>query len=153
MARYLHRKIYESEWVEDSDPMMAAEAAVDKMERLAFLDDRQYAAMRGSALTRRGLGPRRVEMQLRIDGIAQEDADEALATATAAANDAALRFARRRRLGPFAVSAPEDPARRERQVAAFVRAGHAPALARRILALAPGDESALETLDEDVSGD
>ncbi len=133
--------------------MMAAEAAVDKMERLAFLDDRQYAAMRGSALTRRGLGPRRVEMQLRIDGIAQEDADEALATATAAANDAALRFARRRRLGPFAVSAPEDPARRERQVAAFVRAGHAPALARRILALAPGDESALETLDEDVSGD
>jgi regulatory protein len=37
-----------------------------------------------------------------------------------------------------------DPAQRERQVAAFARAGNSLGLARRILATAPGDEAALD---------
>lgn len=151
LARYLSRKIYESEWVDEMDPIIATDMVVEKMERLSFLDDRQYATMRGGALTRRGLGVRRVALQLRVDGISEDDAGEALASAEAAAHGAALRFARRRRFGPFATSPLDDPARRERQMAAFVRAGHAPELARRILAVAPGDEAALRALDEEAA--
>jgi regulatory protein len=147
LSRYLARKIYESQWVDAVDADTAREAAVAKMARLGFLDDRQYAAMRGSAMTRRGLGARRVEAQLRVDGIAEVDADEALAAAREGALGAALGFARRRRFGPFAARAEDDPAQRERRVAAFVRAGHAPVLARRILAVAPGDAEALAALD------
>ena len=98
-------------------------------------------------MTRRGLGARRVQAQLRVDGIAEADADEALAAAREGAIGAAIGFARRRRFGPFAARAADDRAQRERQVAAFARAGHAPALARRILAIAPGDEDALAALD------
>lgn len=147
LSRYLARKIRESDWVDTQDADIARDAAVAKMARLGFLDDRQYAAMRGSAMTRRGLGARRVQAQLRVDGIAEADAGEALAAAAAGALGAALGFARRRRFGPFAVRVGDDPAQRERQVAAFARAGHAPALARRILAIAPGDEDALAALD------
>ena len=147
LARYLSRKIHESEWVDVVEADEARDAAVARMARLGFLDDRQYAAMRGSAMTRRGLGVRRVKAQLRVDGIAEADAGEAVEAAEAAALGAALGFARRRRFGPFAVRAADDPAQRERQVAAFARAGHAPALARRILAIAPGDEEALAALD------
>jgi regulatory protein len=48
-----------------------------------------------------------------------------------------LRFARKRRIGPFA-SEPADPKQRERALSAMIRAGHAFALAKSILDLAPG---------------
>lgn len=148
LARYLDRKIREAEWVDASDVVTACDAIVAKMERLGFVDDRQYAAMRGAAMTRRGLGVRRVKAQLWVDGIAADDADEAVETAATAAIGAALGYARRRRFGPFAAAPIDDRAQRERQVAAFIRAGHSLALARRILAIAPGDAEALAALDD-----
>jgi len=153
LTRYLSRKVRESEWIDDVDAMAACEAVADRMEALRYLDDRQYAAMRGSAMTRRGLGVRRVKAQLWVDGIAPEDANEAVETAEGAAVAAAMGFARRRRFGPFAVRPADDPALRERQVAAFARAGHSLALARRILAVAPGDAQALAALDEEAGLD
>ena len=148
LGRYLARKIRESEWSDAADAMTSCEAVVDRMARLGFVDDQQYAAMRGAAMTRRGLGARRVRTQLRVDGIDESDAGEALQNAQAAALVAALGFARRRRVGPYASVPTGDAALRERQVAAFVRAGHSPSLARRILAIAPGDDAALAALDE-----
>ena len=130
--------------------MTVCEAIADRMERLQFLDDRQYAAMRAGAMTRRGLGVRRVKAQLYVDGIAPEDSGEAIDTAEGAAVAAAVGFARRRRFGPFAMRGADDPKQRERQLAAFLRAGHSLALARRILAIAPGDEAALAALDDEA---
>ncbi|BBB13175.1 RecX family transcriptional regulator [Sphingopyxis sp. FD7] len=153
LLRYLARKVRESEWKDESDAMAACEAIADRMEALRYLDDRQYAAMRGQAMTRRGLGVRRVKAQLYVDGIAAADSGEAIAAAERAAVAAAIGFARRRRLGPFAVRADDDPRLRERHVAAFARAGHSLALARRILALAPGDEDALAALDDEAALD
>lgn len=150
LTRYLSRKIRESEWLEEVDAMTACEAIADRMERLQFLDDRQYAAMRAGAMTRRGLGVRRVKAQLYVDGIAPEDSGEAIDTAEGVAVAAAVGFARRRRFGPFAMRGVHDPKQRERQLAAFLRAGHSLALARRILAIAPGDEAALAALDDEA---
>lgn len=153
LTRYLSRKIRESDWTDEIDAMAACEAAADRMERLQFLDDRQYATMRGAAMTRRGLGVRRVKAQLYVDGIAAEDSGEAVAAAEEAALAAAIGFARRRRFGPFATRVADDPKLRERQVAAFARAGHSLALARLILAVPPGDEAALAALDDGAALD
>jgi len=153
LTRYLSRKIRESEWTDDVDAMTACEAIADRMERLRFLDDRQYATMRAGAMTRRGLGVRRVKAQLFVDGIAPDDSGEAIAEAEDRALASAIGFARRRRFGPFAVRTSDDPAARERQVAAFARAGHSLALARRILAVPPGDEDALAALDAEAALD
>jgi regulatory protein len=153
LARSLGRKIHASEWVDDLGAAAACEAVTLRMERLGFLDDRQYAAMRGSAMTRRGLGVRRVKAQLWVDGIAPGDAGEAVEAAEEAAVAAAIGFAKRRRFGPFSVRPADDPALRERQVAAFARAGHSLALARRILAIAPGDAHALAALDDEAGLD
>jgi len=144
LARYLSRKISESDWIDEADAMTSCEAVVAKMDRLGFVDDRQYAAMRGASMTRRGLGARRVKAQLRVDGIDETDAGAAVESAEASATASALGFARRRRFGPFAKAPALDPAQRERQIAAFVRAGHAPALARRILTLTPDEAAALD---------
>lgn len=153
LTRYLARKIRESDWADDSDPMTACEAVADRMERLRYLDDRQYAVMRAGAMTRRGLGVRRVKAQLYVDGITAEDSGDAVAAAEENAVAAAIGFARRRRFGPFARSEVDDPAQRERQVAAFVRAGHSLNLARHILAVLPGDADALAALDAEAALD
>ncbi len=150
LTRYLSRRVRESEWIDDVDAMTACETVADRMERLHYLDDRQYAAMRAGAMTRRGLGVRRVKAQLFVDGIAEADSGEAIETAEAAAMTAAVGFARRRRFGPFAVGAVDDPKQRERQIAAFLRAGHSMTIARRILAVPPGDEAALAMLDDEA---
>lgn len=150
LTRYLTRKVRESEWTDDGDAMAACEAVADRMERLQFLDDKQYAAMRAGAMTRRGLGVRRVKAQLFVDGIAPDDSGDAIAEAEDKAMASAIGFARRRRLGPFSMRAAGDPKERERQVAAFARAGHSLALARRILAVPPGDADALAALDAEA---
>lgn len=153
LTRYLSRKVRESEWMDESDAMTACEAIADRMEKLRYLDDRQYAAMRAGAMTRRGLGVRRVKAQLYVDGIAEQDSGEAIETAEGAAVVAAVGFARRRRFGPFAVRTSDDPKLRERQIAAFLRAGHSMTIARRILAVPPGDEAALAALDDEAGLD
>ena len=153
LTRYLTRKVRESEWTGESDAMAACEAVADRMERLHFLDDKQYAVMRAGAMTRRGLGARRVKAQLFVDGIDPSDSDEAITGAEEQAVAAAIGFARRRRFGPFAVRASVDPKDRERQIAAFARAGHSLVLARRILAVPPGDAEALAALDTEAALD
>ncbi len=153
LTRYLSRKIRESEWTDDVDAITACEAIADRMERLRFVDDKQYAAMRAGAMTRRGLGVRRVRAQLFVDGIAPEDSGEAVAEAEGRAIASAIGFARRRRLGPFGARPADDPAAKSRQIAAFARAGHSLALAQRILAISPDDAEALAALDAEAALD
>jgi len=141
LAAYLQRKIRERGWA--AEVPADCQALADKLAGLGYIDDRAFAETRAAAMARRGLGARRVNQALRFAGIESEDA-EAVAPAIAAESTAsALAFARRRRIGPFAREAP-DRQGRERQVAAMVRAGHAPALAWAIARMAPGEDA--ETL-------
>ena len=89
-------------------------------------------------MTRRGYGARRVGQALRAAGIGEEDSQEAREIAEAGAFDAALRFAQRRKIGPFATAETDRPAR-DKAAAAMLRAGHPPAVVRRILAAKPGE--------------
>ena len=62
---------------------------------------------------------------LRAAGIGEEDGAEAREAAEAGAWEAALRFAERRKIGPFAAADADRPAR-EKAFAAMLRAGHPP---------------------------
>ncbi|WP_298674655.1 RecX family transcriptional regulator [uncultured Sphingomonas sp.] len=134
LADYLRRKIRERGWEGDTvEPAVVAE----RMAALGYVNDRSFAEMRAAALARRGYGGRRVAEALRAAHVGEGDAAIALEPAAERSLDIALAFARRRRFGPWAKAAPDDRLR-ERQVAAMVRAGHAPALARRIVVAPPG---------------
>ncbi len=78
-------------------------------------------------------------------GIDEEEGAEARNYAEEEAVEAALRFARRRALGPFAVRTPNTQ-ERERALAAMIRAGHGFAIARAIIDLAPGEKPDIEAL-------
>lgn len=104
-----------------------------------YIDDRAFGEARAAAMARRGLGARRVGGALHHAGLEPEDR-EAIAPAIAdRAVDAALVYARKRRIGLFA-SEPADRPLREKQLGAMIRAGHDFALARKIVATMPGED-------------
>ena len=138
---YLQRKLRERGWggEQAADP----DALIARFADLGYIDDAGYAVMKSGALARRGYGARRVDEELRAAGIAQGDRAQADAQTASDAWAAAERFARRKRLGPYA-PAPLDPKQREKAIAAFLRAGHGHGMARRWVDAAPGEEMAEE---------
>ncbi len=110
-------------------------AVVAKLVANGLLDDARFAEGRAASLARRGLPRGRIAQRLKVVGVDGDDIERALGSLDEAGeNDfkAAVIFARRKRLGPFA-----DPARREaarmKHMAAMARAGFSGELARRVV--------------------
>jgi regulatory protein len=120
LERYLVRKLRERGWDGDGEADLAA--LVGKYVSLGYVDDAAYARAKGGSLLRRGYGPRRVRQALAEAGIDEDTRDEARAGA-AAERHAALALARKRGFGPFG-PLPLDRPKREKQLAAMLRAGH-----------------------------
>ncbi|MGY4396926.1 regulatory protein [Sphingomonas sp. UYAg733] len=136
LVDYLRRKIRTRGWDgESADPAAIAE----KMAELGYIDDRAFGEARASAMARRGLGKRRVTGAFRQAGIGEEDAEALAPAIEARALDAALTFARKKRIGPFAQDQADRPLR-EKQIAAMIRGGHDFTLSRRIATMAPGGD-------------
>ncbi|MGI8705441.1 MAG: regulatory protein RecX [Sphingomicrobium sp.] len=145
LASYLARKLRERGWAGEGAADVAA--VVERLASLGYVDDAAFALSKSRALTGRGYGVRRVHQALRAAGVEEEDSQAARELAEAESVEAALRFARRRRLGPFGGGCG-DRSERERALAAMIRAGHPFALSRSILSLEPGSEVDVESLSE-----
>lgn len=135
LTDYLSRKVRERGWAGSGNPDLGGLA--DKLAEQGFVDDRSYAENKTTSLLRRGFGERRVRQALDNAGIGEDDRTGAMENAADGALEAALRYARRRRIGPFA-ERRLDPVEREKALAAMIRAGHSFALARRVISAAPG---------------
>ena len=138
LTAYLARKVRERGWDDARGP--DAEAIAERFAELGYIDDAAFALSKSRVLAGRGYGKRRLLEKLRAAGVDDEDSQEAREHADEEAISAALRFAQRRRIGPFATTKSTDPRDRERALAAMVRAGHDFALARAIVRLDPGSD-------------
>ena len=145
LRTYLSRKVRERGW--DDGPAPDFEAIAERFAAQGYVNDAAYALSKSRSLTGRGYGARRVDQSLRTAGVGEEDAAPARESANADRVQAALHFAERRRLGPFA-SEPPDRKGRERALATMIRAGHGFGLARAIVDLRPGAEINLVELAE-----
>ena len=142
LGDYLKRKIAERGWDGEAPPPVAA--IVARFAELGYVDDRTLAEARARALAARGYGARRLDQALGALGISDADAEGARLQAEEDAWRTALRFAERRRIGPYARARPDEAARR-RAFGAMIRAGHAPEHVRRILDASPGDVPDLDS--------
>lgn len=129
LETYLVRKLRGRGWEGESEPQPAAIAA--RFVELGYIDDEAYARGRAAGLLRRGFGPRRVAQALGQAGIAEE-IRETVRPAAGEARRAALALAGKRGFGPFGPE-PPDRARREKQLAAMLRAGHGFDAARAVV--------------------
>lgn len=135
LRAYLARKVRERGWEADREPDL--EMLANRFAELGYVDDASYALGQSRSLTARGYGKRRLTDKLRVAGVEESDSGAANAHADGEAVSAAMRFAERRRLGPFAVAAA-DRFQREKWIASMVRAGHSFALARAIVSIPVG---------------
>lgn len=138
LERYLRRKVRERGWEDDEEPDLAA--LVARYCELGYVDDEAYARARGGDLLRRGYGARRIAQALGEAGI-DEAVRHSVAPGEWQARESVVALARRRRFGPF-FRGDMEPARREKQLAAIMRAGHGFDSARRVV-----DARETETLD------
>jgi regulatory protein len=143
LEAYLARKLRERGWHEDGQPDLGG--MTTRFAAQGFVDDAAFALSKSRSLTARGYGARRLEGTLRSSGVGEADGAAARDLARGTAVTAALRFAQRRRIGPFAEQ-PPDPKQRERAIAAMVRAGHSFQLARAVADLSAGTHADLEEL-------
>ena len=143
LEAYLQRKMRERGVVDGEE--IDVPAIVARMVELRYIDDEAYARARSGGLLRKGYGARRVEEALRAAGIEEGVRDE-IAPGERAKRLAAFTLARKRGFGPFGREAP-DPSRREKQIAAMIRAGHGFEAARTLID-APDEEAAEDWLAE-----
>ena len=129
LRTYLGRKIRERGWDGEAEPPIDAIAA--RLCELGYVDDKAYASSLARSLGSRGYGQRRVAGALSAAGIGEADSADALQGAEQRSVEAVLRFAKKRRIGPFAIR-ESDRALREKWIATMIRAGHSFDLARRI---------------------
>ena len=135
LRTYLVRKVRERGW---SGAGPEIDGLILRLAELGYIDDAAFALSRAASLQRRGYGARRVAQALHAAGIDEEDAAPAREEARSGAMTAALRFAERKRIGPYAPEKPEREAR-QRAFGAMMRAGHSLDVARRVLDCAPGE--------------
>jgi regulatory protein len=135
LRTYLERKLSERGWEGDQAPDLGA--LVDRVAALGYIDDRAFALARAASLQRRGYGDRRIVPSLRAAGIGDDDLNAARDSTAVGAWQAALDFARRRRIGPFAAERPDRDGR-QKALAALLRAGHGFDHARQIIDSMPG---------------
>lgn len=145
LSRYLTGKVRERGWEGTREPDIAR--IVDHCARLGFVDDAAFALSKARSLTGRGYGSGRVRQSLRAAGVADQDALPAKDLAEQEAVAAALRLARRKRIGPFS-AVPMEREAREKALAAMIRGGHSFGLAKAIVALAPGADPDVASLSE-----
>lgn len=149
LRSYLARKLRERGWGGESEPDV--EALAERLAGLGYIDDAAYALSKSRSFVSRGYGKRRLTEKLRIDGVDETDGLVAQTHADENAVDTALRYAERRRIGPYS-SALADIRQREKWISAMVRAGHPFALARVIVSLPPGTEIEKDTVLERFVG-
>ena len=125
LARVLARKLSRDETMDpDRRRALAAyiEAMLDRYEERGLLNDKVYAEGRVQALRRRGLSGRGIALKLQVKGVDRDTVAATLEADETTDPEAAMNFARRRRLGPFR-PAEKRAEHRDRDMAAMGRAG------------------------------
>ena len=130
LKNYLSRKLKERGWKGESPPDV--ERLSERLSGLGYIDDGAFAAARASSMQRRGYGERRVTQSLRAAGIEAGDLSAIRGQIDEGAREAALRFARRKRIGPFATHELGREAK-QKAFAAMVRAGHPMDIVKEVL--------------------
>ena len=135
LETYLKRKLGERGWAGETEPPVAA--IVGRFVSAGYVNDEAYARTKAGSLRRRGYGERRIAQALDAAGIASALREDVRGS-EGEQRRAALALARRRRFGPWGAIALDRPAR-EKQLAAMLRAGHRPDIARHVVQSADSD--------------
>ena len=147
LRRVLERRVYKAAPHHDDLDVDEAKGWIDTLIQRyvdsGLLDDRAYAETRARSLMSRGNSERMIRVKLYEKGVDADTIDVALTALEQDAQDpelfAAVKLARRRRLGPFGDESTRT-ANRDKHLAAMARAGFSYDMAQRVVDAADADE-------------
>ncbi len=141
----MKRKIDRSCRFFQSDPAPFYEMVENLAERYiraGILNDQQFAEAKTSTLRRQGRSRQAITAKLRVKGLSVEEIEQALQKADTehesysdidAEMAAALKLAKRKKLGPYRIATDIDIKERQKEMAVMARAGFSFDIARRVL--------------------
>jgi regulatory protein len=140
LRQVMLRKIRHSARVHEDDPaplLAALDETIQWLEARGFLSDRAYAEAKARALNARGTSRARIIARLAARGVEAETARAAIDRLSTECEEpeleAARRYAKRRRLGPYRGAAASRAECRDKDLAAMARAGFAGRVARQVI--------------------
>lgn len=143
LARKVQRRAASHEAPPDEEARTAHAALIEdalaRFAELKLVDDASFAESKLRSLRRAGASARQAQAKLAAKGVDRATVAAVVAGDETSERDAAFRYARRRRLGPHRTREREE--RRERDVAAMMRAGFSYADARAAVDTLPEDEN------------
>lgn len=110
----------------------AAEAALQKIIRAGYLRDDLFAEGKAASLRRQGSSARQIKQKLLQKGVGRAIVEEAVDSSPEAEQAAVVRYAKRRRLGPFASEKVRE-VKKDQHLAALMRAGFSLSIAKWLM--------------------
>lgn len=142
MRRVRRSAAHHGDDLDELEPILAE--VLDHLERIGALNDAAFAEGKAQSLIRSGLPERAIRQKLAQKSLPSELIEQQLAARRDAAEDpeldAALRYARRRRLGPWSTS-PASADRPRRDLARMARAGFPYGVVQQVIALSTSQEA------------
>ncbi|WP_204247842.1 regulatory protein RecX [Kiloniella litopenaei] len=139
LRRYLMRKVNLSAKEHGTIPQEGAEiieGLITKFRDLNFLNDARYAEGRSGSLHRKGMSLRAIRQDLSVKGVPEHHINTAIDLIREESSnpdlEAAISYARRRRLGPYRTDDKREE-RRDKDLAALGRKGFSFAIAERVI--------------------
>lgn len=111
----------------------AAEAVIERLLASGLLNDATYAKSRAEHLTRSGKSRRAVAFDLKLKGVGEDDAREAVPQDTDTELAAAVALTRKKRIGTYARDDAPDDKTKQRWLGTLARAGFSFSTAQRVL--------------------
>ncbi len=112
------------------------EGLISKFRDLNFLNDARYAEGRSGSLHRKGMSLRAIRQDLSLKGVPEDLVNTAIDLIREESSnpdlEAAISYARRRRLGPYRTDDKREE-RRDKDLAALGRKGFSFAIAERVI--------------------
>jgi regulatory protein len=131
----LQRSVMRAQRRGDSIPQAVPEwieAALDKLERAGYLSDKSFAETKLVSLRRAGTSSQKIRQKLAVKGVTVDVVADVLEHDESDDRQAAVAFARRRRLGPYA-DEKKRAALKDKHIAALARAGFSLTIARWVV--------------------
>jgi len=153
LRQIMMQKVRRSEMHHGTDPTEGTgfiDVIIEKFERLGFLDDPAYAAMRARGLYTKGTPVKGIRFKLMQKGLSDDDIDAALLQLEDEVETpnldlaAAIRLARRRRFGPYRSDQSKNEERRDKDMSAMARAGFSYDIVAQVLDAPSIDELELQ---------
>tara|TARA_R110002012_G_scaffold1802_21_gene8736 strand:+ start:815 stop:1432 length:618 start_codon:yes stop_codon:yes gene_type:complete len=148
----LMRRVRLSSAYHGSDPAEGAEivdAVVQRYTEAGILNDRLFAETRVRSLVSRGTSSKMIRRKLMEKGVSSDDIDAALAEILDQESGelvSAVRYAQRRRIGPFRLPEKREE-NRDRDMGALARQGFGFGIAAKVV-----DAESREALQEEIEG-